>query len=123
MMYSNLGYTVYRQVLGYYSGENNEDAYGKIQSAKFVLFLSLITVAYSRFHFLINIFHLYSLYTHIFSFFLFILTLFPIFQYFVFNLFFIILHFTDMRKALNRDKKKLSMIPLKEPITPDQLEW
>lgn len=28
-MYSNLGYTVYRQVLGYYSGENTEDAYGK----------------------------------------------------------------------------------------------
>ena len=29
MMYGNLGYTVYRQVLGYYSGENSEDAYGK----------------------------------------------------------------------------------------------
>lgn len=28
-MYTNLGYTVYRQVLGYYSGENSEDAYGK----------------------------------------------------------------------------------------------
>ena len=28
-MYGNLGYTVYRQVLGYYSGENSEDAYGK----------------------------------------------------------------------------------------------
>lgn len=28
-MYCNLGYTVYRQVLGYYSGENTEDAYGK----------------------------------------------------------------------------------------------
>lgn len=28
MMYSNMGYTIYRQVLGYYSGENTEDAYG-----------------------------------------------------------------------------------------------
>jgi N-terminal acetyltransferase B complex catalytic subunit len=28
MMYTNLGYTIYRQVLGYYSGE--EDAYGEI---------------------------------------------------------------------------------------------
>jgi N-terminal acetyltransferase B complex catalytic subunit len=29
----------------------------------------------------------------------------------------------DMRKALPRDTKKLSVAPLKEPITPDQLEW
>lgn len=54
LMYENLGYIVYRRVLGYYSGE--EDAF-------------------------------------------------------------------DMRKALPRDTKKLSVIPLKEPITPDQLEW
>jgi hypothetical protein len=31
MMYTNLGYVIYRQVLGYYSGAlNTEDAYGKI---------------------------------------------------------------------------------------------
>lgn len=30
--------------------------------------------------------------------------------------------FEDMRKALKRDKKKVSMIPT-APITPDQLEW
>ena len=54
LMYQHLGYTVYRQVLGYYSGE--EDAY-------------------------------------------------------------------DMRKALPRDVPKASVVPLAEPITPDQLEW
>jgi N-terminal acetyltransferase B complex catalytic subunit len=56
MMYSNLGYVIFRQVLGYYSGEETEDAF-------------------------------------------------------------------DMRKALNRDKSKKSMIPLTRPITPDELEW
>ena len=54
LMYTALGYTVYRQVLEYYSGE--EDAF-------------------------------------------------------------------DMRKALPRDKKKESVIPLPRPITPDELEW
>ena len=31
----------------------------------------------------------------------------------------------DMRKPLSKDKerKKSSVIPLKEPITPDELEW
>jgi N-terminal acetyltransferase B complex catalytic subunit len=53
-MYRNLGYVVYRRVLGYYSRE--EDAF-------------------------------------------------------------------DMRKALPRDVKKKSMIPLPHPITPDELEW
>ena len=54
LMYRNLGYIVYRQVLGYYSGE--EDAY-------------------------------------------------------------------DMRKALPRDAGGRSVVPLLNPITPDQLEW
>lgn len=27
-MYHNLGYIIYRQVLGYYSGDDSEDAYG-----------------------------------------------------------------------------------------------
>jgi len=54
LMYRNLGYIVYRQVLGYYSGE--EDAY-------------------------------------------------------------------DMRKALPRDAEGRSVVPLLNPITPDQLEW
>jgi N-terminal acetyltransferase B complex catalytic subunit len=54
LMYRNLGYVVYRRVLGYYSRE--EDAF-------------------------------------------------------------------DMRKALPRDVKKKSMIPLPHPITPDELEW
>mmetsp|Transcript_38014 Transcript_38014/g.48470 ORF Transcript_38014/g.48470 Transcript_38014/m.48470 type:complete len:174 (-) Transcript_38014:285-806(-) len=53
-MYRKFGYEVYREVLGYYSGEEN---------------------AY------------------------------------------------DMRKALPRDPDKKSMIPLPEPVTPDQLEW
>mmetsp|Transcript_1652 Transcript_1652/g.2711 ORF Transcript_1652/g.2711 Transcript_1652/m.2711 type:complete len:174 (+) Transcript_1652:87-608(+) len=54
VMYYHLGYTVFRQVLGYYSGE--EDAY-------------------------------------------------------------------DMRKALRRDAKQESVIPLGRPITPEELEW
>ena len=29
-MYHRLGYTVYRQVLEYYSGDTDEDAYGKL---------------------------------------------------------------------------------------------
>jgi N-terminal acetyltransferase B complex catalytic subunit len=29
----------------------------------------------------------------------------------------------DMRKALPRDKLKLSVVPLKHPVHPDQLEW
>ncbi|KAJ3378702.1 N(alpha)-acetyltransferase 20, NatB catalytic subunit [Lobulomyces angularis] len=29
----------------------------------------------------------------------------------------------DMRKALKRDKHKKSMIPLKRPIRPEELEW
>mmetsp|Transcript_7668 Transcript_7668/g.21840 ORF Transcript_7668/g.21840 Transcript_7668/m.21840 type:complete len:174 (-) Transcript_7668:351-872(-) len=29
----------------------------------------------------------------------------------------------DMRKALPRDPDKKSMVPLKHPITPDELEW
>lgn len=28
-MYTNLGYIVYRTILDYYSGDNEEDAYGK----------------------------------------------------------------------------------------------
>lgn len=51
-MYKQFGYTIYRRVLGYYSGE--EDAF-------------------------------------------------------------------DMRKALKRDSKKESMIPLKHPVKPDEL--
>lgn len=53
-MYSSLGYSVFRQVMGYYSGE--EDAY-------------------------------------------------------------------DMRKALRRDKHKLSVVPLTRPVLPEELEW
>jgi hypothetical protein len=29
----------------------------------------------------------------------------------------------DMRKALKRDVKKESVVPLTKPITPDELEW
>ena len=29
----------------------------------------------------------------------------------------------DMRKALSRDKEKKSMIPLKRPVRPDELDW
>ena len=55
-MYENLGYTVYRKVLQYYSGDKDEDAY-------------------------------------------------------------------DMRKALSIDTKKLSVIPLKNDVHIDDLEY
>ena len=29
----------------------------------------------------------------------------------------------DMRKALRRDALRESVVPLKKPITPDELEW
>ena len=54
LMYENIGYIVFRRVLGYYSGD--EDAF-------------------------------------------------------------------DMRKALKRDVKKTSVIPMKEPVLPEDLEW
>ena len=53
-MYHSFGYSIYRQVLGYYSGE--EDAY-------------------------------------------------------------------DMRKAMRRDTKKESVVPMKRPVTPDEIKW
>lgn len=31
--------------------------------------------------------------------------------------------FSDMRKALSRDVEKKSIIPLKRPVTPDELEY
>eukprot|EP00057_Strongylocentrotus_purpuratus_P011972 XP_011666446.1 PREDICTED: N-alpha-acetyltransferase 20 [Strongylocentrotus purpuratus] len=54
-MYTRLGYTVYRKVLEYYSGDPDEDAY-------------------------------------------------------------------DMRKALSKDKDKKSVIPLKNPVRPEEVE-
>jgi len=32
-MYTNLGYIIYRTILEYYSGDQDEDAYGKAQSS------------------------------------------------------------------------------------------
>ncbi len=55
-MYEQFGYIQYRRVLGYYSGDDPEDA-------------------------------------------------------------------LDMRKALSRDKKKQSVIPLDKPVFPEDLEW
>lgn len=55
-MYENFGYSVYRTVIGYYTGPDAEDAY-------------------------------------------------------------------DMRRALERDVDKKSIIPLKDPIYPEDLEW
>ncbi|KAI8900814.1 acyl-CoA N-acyltransferase [Globomyces pollinis-pini] len=55
-MYEKFGYTIYRRVIGYYTGNDPEDAF-------------------------------------------------------------------DMRKALPRDKLKQSIIPLKHPVYPEDLEW
>ncbi|KAJ0758498.1 putative transferase [Helianthus annuus] len=35
----------------------------------------------------------------------------------------IYLEISDMRKALSRDVEKKSIIPLKRPVTPDELEY
>jgi ribosomal protein S18 acetylase RimI-like enzyme len=40
-MYTSLGYTVYRRVLRYYSGEN-EDANGKKKNSRVLFFLCLV---------------------------------------------------------------------------------
>ena len=55
-MYKQLGYIVYRKILGYYSGDPDEDAF-------------------------------------------------------------------DMRKALSRDVKKKSVIPLARPVRPEEVNW
>ena len=34
-MYHKLNYVVYRRIIGYYSGERDEDAFGKISFFKF----------------------------------------------------------------------------------------
>lgn len=73
-MYEKFGYSVYRRVLEYYSGDNPEDAFG--------MFLSLISPFCSHLSFV-----------------------------------------TDMRKALPRDVKKESIIPLPHPVRPEELEW
>jgi N-terminal acetyltransferase B complex catalytic subunit len=122
LMYYNLGYTVYRQVramdcvnrlqmcpapfndytpgvrqvLGYYSGSgvaDEEDAYGTMFVS--LLYFSLVLIGSCSRHL-------------------------------TFVFFFVRRHccrVLDMRKALPRDKKKKSVIPLPAPITPDQLEW
>jgi hypothetical protein len=47
-MYTKCGYTVYRRVLDYYTGENDEDAYGEF-------FFKLMKVALKI---KVNLFHL-----------------------------------------------------------------
>ena len=69
-MYKNLGYTIYRRVLGYYSGE--EDAFGRISSLYFFRADACLV---------------------------------------------------DMRKAMPRDVKRKSIVPLNRPIKPEELEW
>lgn len=49
-MYHKLNYIIYRRILGYYSGERDEDAFGKIsisRKTKNILFLFLIRHAKS----------------------------------------------------------------------------
>lgn len=36
-MYTKCGYTVFRRVLDYYTGENDEDAFGKFKLVKFIV--------------------------------------------------------------------------------------
>lgn len=72
-MYEKFGYTVYRRILGYYSGpDDGEDGFG-------TLFIILYIYIY------------------------------------------IVIRLLDMRKALSRDVDKLSIIPLKHPVTVDAL--
>lgn len=77
-MYNSLGYIVYRTVLDYYSGDPDEDAYGKPRLGKIKIFFARFTLV-----------------------------------------FFLIL---DMRKALSRDVHKKSVVPLKHPVRPEDIE-
>jgi N-terminal acetyltransferase B complex catalytic subunit len=72
-MYRELGYIVYRTVLEYYSGDPDEDAYGKSLPLKNHYFYSAYLL-------------------------------------------------TDMRKALSRDVTKASVIPLKHPVRPEDVD-
>ena len=41
-MYTRLGYSVYRRVLEYYSGDPDEDAFGKISKIYYQMFIYLL---------------------------------------------------------------------------------
>lgn len=93
-MYKRFGYSVYRRVLGYYSGE--EDAFGPCLGKGGSTTMRL--------------YHLYHVCTYgLMRRFVFLNALHP-FQ-------------TDMRKALARDRDKKSVLPMTRPITPNELEW
>lgn len=81
-MYQQLGYVVYRTVLEYYSGDPDEDAYGKFS---FFFFFSKFETTKNNKQILFCI-------------------------------------FSDMRKALSRDDKKKSMIPLSHPVRPEEVD-
>lgn len=40
-MYTNLGYVIYRTIIDYYSGEKEEDAYGKLKQLQILLYCPL----------------------------------------------------------------------------------
>lgn len=97
-MYKQLGYSVYRTVIEYYSasnGEPDEDAYGKFWCICLVEFLihSPNTTAVTDIH-LVWVDNEHILY----------------------------LIFADMRKALSRDTEKKSIIPLPHPVRPEDIE-
>jgi hypothetical protein len=43
-MYNKLGYSVYRRVIEYYSGEVDEDAFGMITFHYFACLMSIVSV-------------------------------------------------------------------------------
>lgn len=93
-LYTKLGYVIYRTVINYYSGENEEDAYGEEWWTPWpVCLLASGGIASNL------TFHLPAA------------APFPLFP------------FPDMRKAMSRDAAKESMIPLDKPIHPRDLEW
>ena len=99
MMYANLGYIVYRRVLGYYSGE--EDAFGEgnmRSTSRYAVCFDVDLCAEPP----CPLLTFRCPFTSSSSSFL---------------------SDSDMRRALRRDKKKESVVPLTRPITPDELEW
>jgi N-terminal acetyltransferase B complex catalytic subunit len=95
-MYTKFGYSVYRQVIGYYSGE--EDAYGALQPAAAACVCVEPVCSMCHAHMSIA-------------------------RLFMCRYWLTFCMVADMRKALARDIDKKSIIPLDHPVNPEDLDF
>ncbi|VDK83882.1 unnamed protein product [Dibothriocephalus latus] len=95
-VYKKMGYVIYRRVLNYYSGkDDDEDAFG-------------MPFRFSNVHISINLCDL------------------PVELIYMYRIYLIHIQFCnnlDMRKALSRDVERKSVVPLKRPVKPEDLEF